>query len=69
MQKNIGRIDRRARIVLGVALALLFVREDGWRWLGLLSLIMFATAYINWCPIYRALGIRTGPKSGTGASK
>ncbi|WP_295990031.1 DUF2892 domain-containing protein [Rugamonas sp.] len=62
MQKNIGLFDRRGRVILGVVLALFFIREDAWRWVGLLSPVMFATAYISWCPIYRALGMRTTPK-------
>ncbi|MBV6325477.1 DUF2892 domain-containing protein [Duganella violaceipulchra] len=44
---------------MAVALALFFIRTDVWRWLGLMSPVMLATAHLSWCTIYRALGIRT----------
>lgn len=58
MQKNVGSIDRIARIVLGLVLvALVFVGpQTPWGWIGLVPL---ATALIGWCPAYRLLGIRT----------
>lgn len=58
MEKNVGSIDRIARIVLGLALiALVFVGpQTPWGWIGLVPL---ATALIGWCPAYRLLGIRT----------
>jgi hypothetical protein len=64
MQKNVGSIDRIARIVLGLVLiALVFVGpQTPWGWIGLVPL---ATALIGWCPAYRLLGIRTcatGPR-------
>lgn len=58
MQKNVGSIDRIARIVLGLVLiALVFVGpQTPWGWIGLVPL---ATALVGWCPAYRLLGIRT----------
>ncbi len=58
MEKNVGSIDRIARIVLGLVLiALVFVGpQTPWGWIGLVPL---ATALIGWCPAYRLFGIRT----------
>jgi Inner membrane protein YgaP-like, transmembrane domain len=58
MQHNIGSVDRALRIVVGVALvAMVFVGPQTlWGWIGLIPL---ATALVNWCPLYQALGIRT----------
>ncbi len=58
--KNVGAIDRTARIVVGVVLVLLAAVPSAyhtpWGWLGLVPL---ATALLGWCPAYTLLGIRT----------
>jgi hypothetical protein len=58
MKKNIGGIERVARIILGAAvLALAFVGpKTPWAYLGLIPL---ATGIIGWCPPYALLGIST----------
>ena len=60
MTKNVGGIDRVARIVVGVILiALVFVGpQSPWGWIGVIPL---ATALIGWCPAYTLFGIRTCP--------
>jgi len=60
MTKNVGGIDRIARIVVGVILiALVFVGpKSAWGWIGVIPL---ATALIGWCPAYTLFGIRTCP--------
>ena len=60
MEKNVGSIDRIARIVLGLVLiSLVFVGpQTPWGWIGVIPI---ATALIGWCPAYRLLGIRTCP--------
>lgn len=60
MTKNVGGIDRIARIVVGVILiALVFVGpQSPWGWIGVIPL---ATALIGWCPAYTIFGIRTCP--------
>lgn len=58
MTRNVGTIDRAARVVLGlVLLSLVFVGpQTNWGWLGLVPL---ATAVIGWCPPYALFGIST----------
>lgn len=58
MLLNEGKIDRVARVVLGVALlALVFAGPKTWiGWFGLIPLV---TGLVGFCPLYRLLGIRT----------
>lgn len=58
MKKNIGGIERTARIILGaVILALAFVGpKTPWAYLGIVPL---ATGLIGWCPPYALFGIST----------
>ncbi len=58
MGKNMGTIDRIARIAIGVVLiALVFVGpQTPWGWIGIVPLL---TAFVGWCPAYRLLGIQT----------
>lgn len=64
MKKNIGATDKWIRIVAGIVLlALIFVIKSDWRWLGLIGVILLGTAFLNFCPIYKLLGISTN-KSG-----
>lgn len=58
MQRNIGTTDRNIRLVAGVlllALALFGPRSP----VGYLGLALIATAMVNFCPLYRLLGINT----------
>lgn len=60
MKKNIGRVDKWIRIVLGIVLlGLIFIIQSDWRWLGLIGIIPLATALINFCPLYSLFGIST----------
>ena len=60
MTRNVGNVDRIARVVIGLALlSMLFLVEGDMRWFGLLGLVAIGTAGIGWCPAYRLLGIRT----------
>ena len=60
MTRNVGTVDRVARVVIGLALlSMLFLVEGDMRWFGLLGLVAIGTAAIGWCPAYRLLGIRT----------
>ncbi|MCQ4347098.1 DUF2892 domain-containing protein [Pseudomonas stutzeri] len=59
MQKNVGGIDKIARILVGIAL-IVWALAGGpvWAWIGVLPL---ATGLLGWCPAYTLLGIRTCP--------
>jgi hypothetical protein len=58
MKKNIGGIERVARIVLGGAiLALVFIGpKSNWGYLGIIPLV---TGLIGWCPPYALFGLST----------
>ncbi|EGY53087.1 YgaP family membrane protein [Neisseria shayeganii] len=58
MNSNLGQADRLLRLIAGIALiALSLTGVIGvWGWIGI---IFVATALINFCPIYRLLGIST----------
>lgn len=60
MKKNVGNIDRIARVVLGMGLlSIVFVGpQTPWGYLGLIPLL---TATISFCPVYTLLGIKTCP--------
>lgn len=60
MTKNMGKVDRVARIVIGVIFIVLGVMTGSW--LGLIGLIPIATAVISWCPLYDLLKINTCKK-------
>ena len=58
MVKNEGELDRIGRIILGVVLlALVFVGPK--TWLGWFGIVPLVTGVVGFCPLYRALGIRT----------
>jgi hypothetical protein len=70
MTRNIGRLDRAFRFILGLAiLALVFVGPKTlWGYLGFIPL---ATALFSACPLYSLLGISTceRPVDPAGAAK
>ncbi len=56
--RNIGKLDKTLRIVVGLALIVLALTQTiGW-W-GLVGIVPLATALVNFCPLYRLVGIRT----------
>lgn len=56
--RNLASWDRILRLVGGALLVILALMGTigVWGWLGL---IFIATAFMNFCPIYRILGIKT----------
>ncbi len=62
MIKNVNTVDQVVRIVLGLALiSLVFIGpQTPWGWVGL---ILVATGAMNFCPIYRMLGLSTIKKT------
>ncbi|PPD46486.1 MAG: hypothetical protein CTY15_00185 [Methylocystis sp.] len=58
MEINVGKTDRIVRIVAGVLLlSLVFVGPK--TWLGLVGIVPLVTAFINFCPAYKILGVNT----------
>jgi hypothetical protein len=58
MEVNVGKTDRMIRIVVGLLLlSLVFVGPQSW--FGLIGLVPLATAFINFCPAYKLLGVNT----------
>jgi len=57
--KNVGGIDRAARIIVGVGIlgAGLYFGS----WLGLIGLIPLGTGLFSFCGLYTLLGINTCP--------
>ncbi|CCJ07700.1 DUF2892 domain-containing protein [Methylocystis sp. SC2] len=58
MVANIGRTDRIIRIVAGLFLLSLVFIGPQTLW-GLLGLIPLTTAFFNFCPAYKVLGMDT----------
>jgi hypothetical protein len=57
MIQNIGKLDRRIRMIAGIAIiAVGFLTGSWWGAIGILPIL---TAAIGWCPPYSLLGINT----------
>ena len=61
MKKNVGSVDKIVRIVLGLAIGAAGYYYQSW-W-GLIGIIPFATALINFCPVYTLLKLSTAEKT------
>ncbi len=60
--KNVGSADKVLRIVVGLILVALFFVFPKSTWVcvaSIVGLILIATAFINFCPLYGLLGIKT----------
>lgn len=57
MKANIGSIDRTVRIVLGLAIIAGGLATHNW--LGVIGLVLLATAAVGTCPLYLPFGIST----------
>ena len=58
MTRNLGQFDRIARFVLGALLAILALTGTIGIW-GYLGLVLVGTGFVNFCPIYKLLGLKT----------
>ena len=61
MKKNMGLLDRRIRIVLGLLIIAAGIYFNTW-W-GLVGVVFLATSLISWCPLYLPFGLSTRKKS------
>ncbi|MDP2893134.1 MAG: DUF2892 domain-containing protein [Sulfurimonas sp.] len=57
MTKNIGKVDKVARIVVGVILIVLGMMTNSL--LGLIGIIPIVTAFLGTCPLYTLLNMNT----------
>lgn len=59
--KNVGGLDRAARIIAGLVLLALFFLypEAPWRPWTLIGIVPLATGLFSTCPLYSILGIST----------
>ena len=60
--KNVGSTDRLIRLIGGAAVVVLafIVMMGVWKWVAIVvGAILVATAFMNFCPIYAMLGMRT----------
>ena len=58
ISRNMGSADKIARLVLGALLIVLAITGTigVWGWIGVIFVV---TAFLNFCPLYRVLGIKT----------
>ncbi|UTD15516.1 DUF2892 domain-containing protein [Tenacibaculum mesophilum] len=63
MKKNIGNIDKAIRTFIALIIAMLsyfeFITGIFGNILLLLAIILLVTSLINFCPLYKLLGINT----------
>lgn len=60
MNRNVGKIDRALRVIIGLVIIALGVMNGSW--LGLIGLVPLLTAALAWCPLYCPLKISTCEK-------
>ncbi|MBN1521724.1 MAG: DUF2892 domain-containing protein [Candidatus Aureabacteria bacterium] len=60
MKKNIGKLDRRIRLIAGAGIIGLGILFKSW-W-GIIGFLPLLTAIIGWCPAYVLLKISTCKK-------
>ena len=60
MKQNVGKNDAAIRFLLAVIIALAGIYYESW-W-GLFAMVPLLTAYFNFCPLYKLLGISTGKR-------
>ena len=62
MQKNVGGIDKIARLAVGLVLCILALAGTigAWGWIGIVPL---ATGLLRSCPLYSIIGLNTCPLS------
>ncbi len=58
MERNIGSVERKIRIIAGLVICSMYfwVSPSPWFFLGLVPLL---TGAVGWCPPYHLLGIST----------
>ncbi|MDF1575025.1 MAG: DUF2892 domain-containing protein [Bacteroidales bacterium] len=57
MKKNMGLLDRRIRLVLGLLIVAAGIYFKSW-W-GIIGVVFLATSLISTCPLYIPFGLST----------
>ena len=57
MKKNMGKVDRIIRFIIGLIIIIWGIAAGSW-W-ALIGLLPLLTALVNWCPLYTLLGLST----------
>ncbi len=60
MKRNVGKIDRGFRVIIGLAIILFGLLNHSW--FALIGLIPLFTATLAWCPLYSPFKISTCTK-------
>lgn len=60
MEKNVGQLDKTARIILGIVLIVVGIVTKSW-W-GAIGIVPLITASLGNCPLYSVLGVSTCAK-------
>ncbi len=67
MKKNVGTIDRVARVILALAIAILYfagtISGTTAIVLGVLSVIFLATSFVGSCPLYSVCNISSNKQA------
>lgn len=61
MNCNVGGLDRKLRIIIGIAIIATGIYAQSW--LGVIGVILLLTGAIGWCPAYLPFGISTRSKA------
>lgn len=62
--KNVGKIDRVIRAVIGLALlSLLLIVRNNLKFIGLIGIIPLFTAAAGYCPVYALFHMSTNKKN------
>jgi hypothetical protein len=60
MKTNMGLLDRRIRLVLGILIVAAGIYFKTW-W-GVVGVVFLATSLISWCPLYFLFSLSTQKK-------
>jgi len=60
MQCNVGKCDKKIRIVVGIVILAAGLYYESW-W-GLIGIIPLVTAFKGYCPLYTCCKMNTGKK-------
>jgi hypothetical protein len=63
MKKNMSNVDRSVRLIITAVIAVLYFTGVVGGTLGIVLLVVagifLATSFVNFCPLYRVLGVST----------